>query len=439
MDKTPDPDEVVRDKLVPAAEELVASVAERLGPLARDAYDALTPFAQQTVAAITPYAQQAAGTVAPYASQAAGAVAPYAALVREQGRKTGHDLSDRLEPAYEAAKDALASVRDKVTGDVLPAVGAAASTAAASAAASPLVTSVAERGKALIQTEPPAPVVVPDPPKRRRGLLVTFAAVAAAAAAAYVVVRKVVGDKGSQWQTARPTTPYVPPTSAAAADVVASTDQPADSGAAAVVPDLTTTSPPAGGDVPEPSTMSMYGAGAPVSPGATRVTVDDDSAAIAARTEEVDHVADVDEATSPIPTAGSGEQHTDAGAGGTRPAVGAEGAPAPGDEPRSPYGEAKLETELETVEERAYEEPEDAVTTEQDTAMGLGPDAHPDRYDLPGVYLGTEPPEGYQIKGNERSMKYHLPTSNSYARTIAEVWFDSEEAAERAGFSRAQH
>ena len=36
-------------------------------------------------------------------------------------------------------------------------------------------------------------------------------------------------------------------------------------------------------------------------------------------------------------------------------------------------------------------------------------------------------------------MKYHLPDSNSYDRTIAQVWFSSEEAAEQAGFSRAQH
>jgi hypothetical protein len=34
-------------------------------------------------------------------------------------------------------------------------------------------------------------------------------------------------------------------------------------------------------------------------------------------------------------------------------------------------------------------------------------------------------------------MKYHLPGSSGYARTIAEVWFSSEEAAQEAGFSRA--
>jgi hypothetical protein len=55
-----------------------------------------------------------------------------------------------------------------------------------------------------------------------------------------------------------------------------------------------------------------------------------------------------------------------------------------------------------------------------------------------GVYVGHEPPEGYTIKGNDRSKKYHVPESAGYARTTGDVWFNSEEAAERAGFVRAQ-
>ena len=60
------------------------------------------------------------------------------------------------------------------------------------------------------------------------------------------------------------------------------------------------------------------------------------------------------------------------------------------------------------------------------------------RYEGEGIYIGLEPPAGYTIKGNERSKKYHVPESAGYARTTAEVWFNSEEAAERAGFIRAQ-
>ena len=184
MNKTPDPSEVVRDKVIPAAEELVASLAERVGPFAKEAVGQVSPVAlaaaertvalahiaaekvgpltQQAVGAVTPYAQQAADFVNPYAhqvapfaqqaadrvgplaQQAAVAVGPYAVLLREQGRKSGQDLAGRLEPALGAAREAFSGARDKVTAEYIPAVGAAAATAAASA--SPLLTAATDRG-----------------------------------------------------------------------------------------------------------------------------------------------------------------------------------------------------------------------------------------------------------------------------------------------------
>ena len=54
-----------------------------------------------------------------------------------------------------------------------------------------------------------------------------------------------------------------------------------------------------------------------------------------------------------------------------------------------------------------------------------------------GSYRGTEPPAGFDIKGNEDSMKYHTTASQWYDQTEAEVWFETEEAAEAAGFSKA--
>lgn len=54
-----------------------------------------------------------------------------------------------------------------------------------------------------------------------------------------------------------------------------------------------------------------------------------------------------------------------------------------------------------------------------------------------GAYVGSEPPAGYTIKGNERSMKYHVKEAAGYERTNADVWFNSEEAAQAAGFTRA--
>ena len=47
-------------------------------------------------------------------------------------------------------------------------------------------------------------------------------------------------------------------------------------------------------------------------------------------------------------------------------------------------------------------------------------------------------PEGFEIKGNADSMKFHAPTSPWYSRTKAEVWFKTAEAAEAAGFVNAE-
>ena len=72
------------------------------------------------------------------------------------------------------------------------------------------------------------------------------------------------------------------------------------------------------------------------------------------------------------------------------------------------------------------EQPSHAVPTEDTQPFGEG------------SYAGPNPPQGYTIKGNERSMKYHMPDIAGYARTSADVWFNSEEAAQQAGFARSQ-
>lgn len=46
-------------------------------------------------------------------------------------------------------------------------------------------------------------------------------------------------------------------------------------------------------------------------------------------------------------------------------------------------------------------------------------------------------PEGFDIKGNKDSMKFHQPGGQWYDATIAEVWFRTPEAAEAAGFTEA--
>ena len=57
-----------------------------------------------------------------------------------------------------------------------------------------------------------------------------------------------------------------------------------------------------------------------------------------------------------------------------------------------------------------------------------GPESHAPLAD------GSQP-EGFPVKGNADSMLYHVPGSSFYARTVAEVWFATAEAAEAAGFA----
>lgn len=104
------------------------------------------------------------------------------------------------------------------------------------------------------------------------------------------------------------------------------------------------------------------------------------------------------------------------------------------------------EPPAETVDSAALVTEE--VADEADGSSARRAQPGPDQEDLPaggepryageGVYVGSEPPEGFLIKGNERSMKYHLPESRAYSETQAEVWFSTEEAAQNAGFVRAK-
>jgi hypothetical protein len=84
---------------------------------------------------------------------------------------------------------------------------------------------------------------------------------------------------------------------------------------------------------------------------------------------------------------------------------------------------------------------EEFPTTEASATDGMEgtvPEPDQSQYEGDDVYVGSDPPEGFVIKGNESSKKYHLPDSSGYVRTVAEVWFRTEEAAQAAGYTRAQ-
>ncbi len=45
-------------------------------------------------------------------------------------------------------------------------------------------------------------------------------------------------------------------------------------------------------------------------------------------------------------------------------------------------------------------------------------------------------PEGWKVKGNADSLLFYTEDSPTYSRSAADVWFETEEAATSAGFTR---
>jgi large subunit ribosomal protein L17 len=94
--------------------------------------------------------------------------------------------------------------------------------------------------------------------------------------------------------------------------------------------------------------------------------------------------------------------------------------------------------ETEVVETEAADEP-------QESAGVVAADEGVTDGNVSGKYAGShapmenvdEVPEGFPIKGNENSMKFHEPDGQWFGQTEAEVWFDTVESAEAAGFTRA--
>jgi len=113
-----------------------------------------------------------------------------------------------------------------------------------------------------------------------------------------------------------------------------------------------------------------------------------------------------------------------------RTAAPAQAAPAAAAEDTAPEAETTVTgdeepvTEVEGADAEAFEE------TSGGTA-GRYPDSHVPLEDA------SRAPEGFPIKGNEDSMKYHTPDGQWYDQATAEVWFSSEEAAQAAGFTKA--
>jgi large subunit ribosomal protein L17 len=111
------------------------------------------------------------------------------------------------------------------------------------------------------------------------------------------------------------------------------------------------------------------------------------------------------------------------------------------DQKKSKADEAKAaDTETETtesdVDEAAAEaEPQALVDESVEVEESVSDDEHPYGTGSRAALEDGSQPEGFPIKGNADSMLYHVPGSQYYDRTVAEVWFATEEDAEKAGFS----
>jgi large subunit ribosomal protein L17 len=103
---------------------------------------------------------------------------------------------------------------------------------------------------------------------------------------------------------------------------------------------------------------------------------------------------------------------------------------------KAPAKKAAPAPEPESADERAEAEPAEAGGEESEPAA---PEAEEGPYgaDSRAATDDGEPPEGFYVKGNADSMKYHTPASPWYDQTVAEVWFRTGEAAEAAGFAEA--
>jgi small subunit ribosomal protein S2 len=90
---------------------------------------------------------------------------------------------------------------------------------------------------------------------------------------------------------------------------------------------------------------------------------------------------------------------------------------------------AVVETDGATIQTVAAAPVEKAAADTADAEAPYGEGSH-------GPIADDAQPDGFPIKGNADSMLYHTPESPFYGRTVAEVWFASEAAAEAAGFSK---
>jgi small subunit ribosomal protein S2 len=129
----------------------------------------------------------------------------------------------------------------------------------------------------------------------------------------------------------------------------------------------------------------------------------------------------------------------------TTDVAGDKDAPAEGDAPVDVAGtaEADVPAEAEAPAEAAAETeaPAEAaaeadVPAEAAAEPEVAAEAEAPAGSHPALEDGSQP-DGFAIKGNAQSQKFHQPGGRWYDQTVAEIWFDTPESAEKAGFAEA--
>jgi hypothetical protein len=261
----------------------------------------------------------------------------------------------------------------------------------------PVVAAATKGGKAVVA----AAKSELEPSKEKKGGWLKWLALAAGiAGVAVFLARKFLGSRDADWQAARPTTPYAPP-------------RPAEPGGTATA------------GVPVADAMDDSHEDPQGGLSAHLLNLEADGAAVP------DEPAEGGDFENRVESPSVGDEAPGETTGETPSEMPILGEETPTDVTLAPESAATEEALAESVPTTN----QDAVAPSEPAAIAK---AAASKYQGEGVYVGAEPPEGFRIKGNERSMKYHVPESAGYSRTVAEVWFNSEEAAQQAGFVRAQ-
>jgi hypothetical protein len=362
--------------LAEAAADVIGAAGDKVSPIAHSAASRVGPLAQNAAERVGPLAQSAADRVAPLAATAAERLSPFANTAKARGTSVTQGAVNRIAPVLDGAVGRVTPAVEAARGKVADALLPKLAVALTAAAASPLVEEARSRAEATLAAARGELTLPEEKTDKPWGRwLMRIAVIGGVGAVVVVVVRRFLGSRDADWQAARPSAPYVPPTPSSAPTSTETTSV-ADTAASAGVAAETAEAPVSSDNAPGVAVEEDFAATEPAQVGLLNVTDSGD-------VEEV--VVDEVVISEPVADLPEGEPVSESLAADE---------PAPG--------------------ERAA------------------------RWSGEGVYVGHEPPEGFVIKGNERSKKYHVPESAGYGRTVGEVWFNSEEAAQQAGFIRAQ-